>query len=527
MNNMAINSYWNHKWFLALTAPVLLALSFPPFNISILQIAAFVLLFRLSILCNTKKEVAYYAYPSFVLWNLFSTYWLMMATVAGGLAAILANAAIMLIPLLLIRHVINNFRFHPVLIAVLAASVWVSYEFLHHNWDLAWPWLTLGNGWSNLTGVIQFISITGVFGISFWVILTASLCYHWLVQPERKHLIYTLIAFFIFPLFSIVTMTQISTDQSQPIEVAIVQPNTDSYQPFGEHENLESLINHLLSLSNEARSEQTDLLIWPENAIDSTLMINSPYFNRVQDSLNVWQTNLITGTGLIDFYDDENRPQVYRETADGRTYNVYNSALYFQPSQSTEVYRKSELVPIVERFPFVEFFQKADHFGWVNWPGIAGYGRGKTVDLFNINGQHTPALICYDSIFSGLVNRFVDEGADFLTIITNDGWWGDSHGHIQHFAFARLRAIEHRMWIARSANNGISGVISPDGKIQLQTEYWTEDAFRFTIYGNSNRTFYSRHGNWMGGFSLLIIGFGFIGGITRGRRQRAEGKRIL
>ena len=519
---MAMNSFWNHKWFLALTAPVLLALSFPPFNASILQIPAFVLLFRLSVISDTKREAIFYAYPSFVLWNLFSTYWLMMATVAGGAAAIFANAAIMLIPLLLIRFVINQNRFHPLLTGLLAASIWVSYEFLHHNWDLAWPWLTLGNGWSNLTSVIQFISVTGVFGISFWVILTAFLCYHWLVQPERKHLIYTLAAFFIFPIWSIFSLTQIESDESRPVEVAIVQPNTDSYQSLGGHPNLESLIEHLLRLSNEARSEQTDLIIWPENAIASNLIIDSPFFDRVKDSLNVWETNLIAGTGLFNFYDDENRPQVYRETANGRSYNVYNSALYFQPSQPTKVYRKTELVPIVERFPFVEFFQNVDLFGWVNWPDIAGYGRGTTPDLFNVVEQHTPALICYDSVFSGLVNRFVDEGADFLTIITNDGWWGDSHGHIQHFAFARLRAIEHRMWIARSANNGISGIISPDGKVQIQTEYWTEDAFRFTIYGNPNRTFYSRHGNWIGGLSLVIMGFGFIGGFIRGRTQLSE-----
>ncbi len=509
---MAKNKYWNHKWFLALTAPVLLALSFPPFNASILQIPAFVLLFRLSLICETKREVIYYAYPSFILWNLFSTYWLMMATIAGGAAAILANAAIMLIPLLLIRALVQKNSYHPLIVAVIAASIWVSYEFLHHNWDLAWPWLTLGNGWSNLTGVIQFISITGVFGISFWVILSATLFYYWLIQPERKHLIYALTAFFIFPLFSILTMTQIQTDESHPVEVVIVQPNSDSYRPLGGHPSLQSLLDKLLTLSDEARNDQTDVIIWPENAISTSLTLDSSHFDRIKDSLSVWDTNLITGAGFFDFYDDDNRPQVYRETGDGRTYNVYNAALYFQPSQATEVYRKSELVPIVERFPFVEFFQKIDVFDWVNWPDIAGYGRGTTTDLFDIRGRQTPALICYDSVFSGLVNRFVDEGADFLAIITNDGWWGDSHGHIQHFAFARLRAIEHRMWIARSANNGISGIISPDGKVQVQTEYWTEDAFRFTVYGNPNRTFYSRFGNWIGYLSvfLMLTGLGFL-----------------
>jgi len=148
-------SVWNRPWVLSITASVLLSVSFPPFNAAVLQIPAFLCLFRIGSICDTKRDVIFYTYPALVLWNLFTTYWLMMATIAGGIAAILANAALMLIPLLLIRNC-NQSTINPVLSAFFAASIWVSYEFLHHNWDLAWPWLTLGNAWSNLTGVIQY-----------------------------------------------------------------------------------------------------------------------------------------------------------------------------------------------------------------------------------------------------------------------------------------------------------------------------------------------------------------------------------
>ena len=504
-----MNKHWNQKWVMALTAPVLLSLSFPPFNASILQIPAFMVLFQLSLLCETKREVTYYAYPSFVLWNLFSTYWLMMATVAGGLAAILANAAIMMIPLLIIRHLFKS-ALHPLLSALFAASTWVSYEFLHHNWDLAWPWLTLGNGWSNLTGVIQYISVTGVFGISFWVVLTASIFFLWIKSQSNQLLIAGCVAFLLFPVFSIFAMMGMQNSEENPTEVVIIQPNSDSYQPIGGHPTLDSLIDKLLTLSDRERTDQTDLIIWPENAISTSLTIENRYFERISDSLKVWNTQLITGSGFFDLYEDGERPQVYRETQNGAAYNVYNAALFFRPDHPTEVYKKGELVPIVERFPFVEFFQKIDYFEWVDWASLSGYGLGTTANLFDVNGNQTPALICYDSVFPGWVNQFVKNGADFLTIITNDGWWGDSHGHIQHFAFARLRAIEHRMWIARSANNGISGIISPDGKVQIETEYWTEDAFRFTVYGNSSPTFYSRFGNWIGYLSVIMMMIGVV-----------------
>ncbi len=494
----------NHKWAMSLAASVLLALSFPPFNLSVLQIPAIFLLLRVTMLSDGNRQVILYLYPSFILWNLFSTYWLMMATVAGGVAAIMANALIMVIPFLIIRNLFKR-DINPILSAIIAASVWVSYEFLHHNWDLSWPWLTLGNAWSNHAGVIQFISYTGVLGISFWVFATSALLWHTSKEGSKQLLIISAFFFLAFPAFSLYSFLSIGDSYAgEPVDVVIVQPNADSYSPNGGFGSNSELITHLLQLSNDALTDSTDLLIWPENALDTSVQVSSPQLERIRDSLDVWNTKLITGTGFLDFYDQENAPRVARETTDGRIYNVFNAALALTPGRVTNIYKKGRLVPIVERFPFVGFLQSIDRFEWVDWGSISGYGKGGDPTLFEVDGSQTPALICYDSVFPGWVNSFVDEGADFITIITNDGWWGDSHGHIQHFAYARLRAIEHRMWIARSANNGISGIISPDGKVQLETEYWTEAAFSYRIYTNSNKTFYSRNGEWFGYLMLLL-----------------------
>lgn len=509
---LILNRLWTDRRIQLLLIPLLLALSFPPFNLSPLQIPAFILLFRMSHLCESIRETILYTYPVFVLWNLFSTYWLMMATVAGGLAAILANAAIMVVPLLLIRSLLRT-ALSPLLLSLTAAGIWTGYEFLHHNWDLAWPWLTLGNAWSNQTWIIQYISVTGVFGISFWVVLTSSLFYNRFdgsgFQDSERITRYTPeLLLLLFPLISVVMLFLPEPEPGDPMEVVIVQPNSDSYLTHGGHPSLQALTDHLLTLSSEARTGRTDVIIWPENAIDTSVSSNHPLLSQIRDSLNVWNTTLITGSGYFDFYPDREVPQVHRTTPDGRTYNVYNAALFLQPGQPTEIYRKGRLVPIVERFPFVEFFYRIDRFGWFDWGRLSGYGLGVTADLFDVNGAPTPALICYDSVFPGWVNRFVRDGAGFLTIVTNDGWWGDSHGHIQHFAYARLRAIEHRMWIARSANNGISGIIAPSGRVHVETDYWTEEAFSYTIYSNTRTTLYSRFGNWVGFLSLILAGLG-------------------
>jgi len=501
MNNFRL---LNQKWGMSILASGLLALSFPPFNLSVLQIPAIFLLLRVAMISDGNRQVVLYLYPSFILWNLFSTYWLMMATVAGGVSAIFANALIMVIPFLVIRSLFQR-EIHPIVSSVIAASVWVSYEFLHHNWDLAWPWLTLGNAWSNHVTVIQFISYTGVLGISFWVFATSAMVWQVVQNRSRSLLIGSAAFFLIFPAFSLYSYLKIEDVKTgEAVDVVIVQPNSNSYQPNGGFASNPELITHLLELSGSALTDSSDVLIWPENALDTSVQTGSPQLARIRDSLSVWNTPLITGSGYIDFYDEANAPTVVRETGDGRIYNVFNAALALSPNRETKVYKKGRLVPIVERFPFVGFFQSVDIFGWIDWGSISGYGKGGEPTLFDVVGSQTPALICYDSVFPGWVNQFVGEGAGFLTIITNDGWWGDSHGHIQHFAYARLRAIEHRMWIARSANNGISGIISPDGAVQLETEYWTEAAFPYRIYTNSSKTFYSKSGEWFGYLMLFL-----------------------
>ncbi|HMB40430.1 MAG TPA: hypothetical protein VKM37_00530, partial [Balneolaceae bacterium] len=118
MNNFRL---LNHKWGMSLLASALLALSFPPFNLSVLQIPAIFLLLRVAMLSDGNRQAIFYLYPSFILWNLFSTYWLMMATIAGGVAAILANALIMVVPFLIIRKLFQR-NINPLFSALIAAS---------------------------------------------------------------------------------------------------------------------------------------------------------------------------------------------------------------------------------------------------------------------------------------------------------------------------------------------------------------------------------------------------------------------
>src|SRR5690554_1156531 len=171
-----MSEWMNDKWVISVTAGILLGLSFPPINLSFLSIPACMLFFYLAEKTTSYKQLAYFSYAGFVVWNLITTYWLMMASLPAGIAAILANSALMTIPLCLAKF-FNSRKLNPILAAFLMALSWVGYEFLHHHWDLAWPWLAIANGWANHISLIQYISVTGHLGITFWVMFTAALAY--------------------------------------------------------------------------------------------------------------------------------------------------------------------------------------------------------------------------------------------------------------------------------------------------------------------------------------------------------------
>lgn len=501
-----MKNWIENKWIISVSAGILLGLSFPPINLSFLSIPAFILLFHLSQKCDSYKQLAYYSYAGFVVWNLIGTYWLMMASLPAGVAAILANSVLMTIPLCLGKY-FSNKSSSPFLIALLQTAAWVGYEFLHHNWDLSWTWLAIGNGWANWISIIQYISVTGFLGISFWVILTASLTYQFILNRQRTVQYAAIGVFLIFPAWSFLLYSgsEMTSESQEPIEVAIIQPNHDSYQEFGGMSGLPEVVDSLISLSARTVTPQTQLVVWPENAIDGYIFTNSSITSRIADSARAWNTNFVIGAGLYKTY-PEDSVGLFRGTYRGLPYNAFNATVFVDNKGNITDYEKANLVPIVERVPFINTIAATDFFNWVDWGSIAGFGKGSTPDQLSTNNFTTPGLICYDSVYPSWIREFMKQDATFLTIITNDGWWGDTSGHHQHFAFARLRAIEFDRWIARSANNGISGFIDPDGRITHKTDYWVRTGFTGTIQNRNTQTIYTRFGNWLPIFCLTLSG---------------------
>ncbi len=508
-----MNNFWNNKWGLSLAAGFLLGLSFPPVNLSFLSIPAFILFFRLAEISDSNKQLAYFAYPGFVLWNLITTYWLMMASSYAGIAAILANSVLMTIPLIFGRYFLQKIK-TPVIIGFLQAAAWTSYEYLHHNWDLAWPWLTIANAWSKQVSIIQYISITGHLGISFWAITTAALSYQAIRTKSKRLSIYATACLLVLPGLSLIHYWSSSDAEyfsdSDKTEVAVIQPNHDSYQDYGGMSGLPEVLDSLFSLTTQTITSQTELIVWPENAIDGSVLINSQTVSRVADSAKTWNKSFIIGTGLFELYPEGEEPDLYRGVYRGQAYNIFNSSLYVDDAGTVTYYKKANLVPIVERVPFLGFLTAIDVFEWVNWGKIAGFGKGTEPTVIATNQFVTGGLVCYDSVYPDWNRDFVNEGVDFITIITNDGWWGNTSGHHQHFAYARLRAIEFDRWIVRSANNGISGIIDPNGRIFEKTDYWVRTGFAFSVPNKDSKTPYTKFGDWLSYLLLIFVVAGWV-----------------
>ena len=134
-----------------------------------------------------------------------------------------------------------------------------------------------------------------------------------------------------------------------------------------------------------------------------------------------------------------------------------------------------------------------------------GYARQlERTPVATTNGYVIAPAICYESIYGEYMSRYIANGANIIAIITNDGWWGNTPGHKHHLLYAKLRAIETRKWVVRSANTGISCFIDDAGNILQPQPWWTEAAIKMNVPANNEKTFFVRFGDLISKLSLVL-----------------------
>jgi len=162
--------------------------------------------------------------------------------------------------------------------------------------------------------------------------------------------------------------------------------------------------------------------------------------------------------------------------------------------------------------------------------GLGGWNVGKSQTIFTIRAsdgstRKFSTMICYESIFPGFVADFVREGAEFLTVITNDSWWGRTSGPYQHIDIGILRAVENRRWVVQCGNGGISGFIDPAGRIHAPTPLFMRQVAVAEIGARWDLTFYTRHGDWFAhccSFITLLLLFGLSGNYVYSKIHRVK-----
>ncbi len=460
-----------------------------------------------------------------LLWNLFCCYWLMLTALSAssftevlinfsaGAAAVVLNPLLMLLPWYLAFLIA---KWQNILLGTLTLPFfYIAFEYLHLHWELAWPWLTLGNAFSTMPWWIQFIEFTGTLGISLWIWIINLLLIAFL-QTRKKRFFYAFIVFIILPLSSY-AFVHLHPPIKKWLKVRIVQPNIDPYQKF-EVLTPEEQIQRIVRLATQKPLDSVDLILLPETAIPTaipTYVFQDSTHPLLKELYGLKKCILSGVTEVRIYYQKPSSPSArrYRDY----WYEITNAAVVLR-SPYFRVYQKAKLVPLVERIPYLEYLSFLKDF-YIDLGGALG-NLGKPDSLFNLylcDGALVAPLICYESVFGDYVRQFVKKGAVLLAVMTNDGWWKQSSGYIQHAFYARLRAIETRRYVIRSANTGTSLAIAPDGTFLHKTAYGVPDVFDVRVGLSDFQTFYVRYGDYIGKLSYYISGIVLVVSLLLGR----------
>ncbi len=518
---------------------ILSVLIFPSIHLEILAWVAFIPL--LAALQGQSLKNSFWIGWSTGLIHFFGTlYWVTVAMAVYGHLPKSISAGLLVIQVMYIALYFGAFAMlvqylgkHACIPLIVSAPVvWTALEYARTYFLLGFPWNLLGYSQHLTPVVIQAADITGVYGISFLVMLVnAGLYSCFFSEQVRKESRITHVPFVtcadehpilrtgangdvcctretlitavitagclgLCVIYGVSTVSEFerTADTRETVRVAVVQGNIDQGQKWDTNFK-QHILDTYIRLSAATLVEQPDLIIWPETAAPFVFKYDPLYREQLVEAVKSWNTPLLFGVTDIMIVPP---PQQY---------NSLNSAFLLSArGELVAQYDKIHLVPFGEYVPFkkVLFFVEK----MVTAIGEIIPGQEYTVMPF----QDTPfsSVICFEIIFPNLVRKFVDNGAQFLVTITNDAWYGRTAAPYQHFAMTTFRAVENRSAIARSANTGISGFIDPVGRIMEQSELLVEDWLVADIPMRTTTTFYTQYGDVfaVGCVLLVILGTG-------------------
>jgi apolipoprotein N-acyltransferase len=484
---------WSYSRYTAsLLSGVLLGVSFPSYPFIHLETLAWVALVPLLIFLRRVEkasELFRCAFVTMLIFCLISLWWVSLATLPGGILTILAQTCFMTVPLFAFYAVKKMAGYRFALFSL--PFLWVAWEWLYMQQELSLGWLTFGNSQANLNLMIQYADITGVWGISFWLVWFNVLAVL-VVIGSRKEVLLSLFSMVLMVLVSLLYSSLLLYRDSSvlrgagQLRVTLVQPNIDPHGKWVSNNSVDIMERYYRMTDSAVRNNRPDLVIWPETAIPFSIL-DSGYVSDVlflRGSLRQWRAALLTG--FVDVVQKGSQPE-----------DAYNASMLLEPGKDVpQIYHKIHLVPFAERVPYIDYFPWLGNATF-SLSGIRGWGKGgdaAVMKLASSKGEVVIAnIICYESIFPGFVTEFVRKGARLLTLVTNDGWYSTSYGPYQHLAIGRLRCIENRRAMARCANTGLTVVLDKFGRTIADIPWWKEQTLTTEVPLESTFTFYTCH----------------------------------
>ena len=470
-----------------------------------------------------KKRFFWWYFAAFLAFNLATTWWVCKATVGGGLFASFYSALFMSAIFAVFR--VARKRFSGIVPYFFLAASWIAWErFNLTHAQLSWPWLILGNAFGRSVSLVQWYEITGALGGSLWVWLSNIAVFSLLVSlsdgrwwrwntKARVAAIVSTVLVTLGPAIAseIRFATYEERSDAGTLDVVLAQSNFDPwhklhYTPQSE-QNAQVIGLFEKHLHSRENSDSLLLMLIPES-FSSDIWLNDPEAAPTWRSFSALvasqaNANLIFGASTHEAFKRASAPSpLARQMKDGTWYQSYNTAFITDGVTYSDHRNKCKLVVGAESTPYPKIFAPIDD--------MLGGLMGRCVPdrqarCFEIRGRgeddrrlRTGVAICYESIYPELCKQYVDDGAQMLSVITNDGWWGDTPGYRQHFSYSRLRAIELRRDVARCANTGISGFINQRGDVVSQSGWWVPDVLESKVNLSSEKTFFATYGDIVG-----------------------------
>ena len=495
------------KYYPALISGFFLTLSFPDTNIAWLAFFALVPLL-VSIQSMTHKESFYAGLITGITFFLTLIYWIVPTIhVYGGLHLILAFGVLTLLCLYLALYpavfafTLRKLRY-GLYMPLLAACIWTGLEYIRTYAFTGFSWGTLGYSQYENLALIQIADFTGVYGVSFLIILVNSSLAVLYMNFKKKiagqyiiPVIYTTALVIGAYIYGSQKINDIDSQikKAEKTTISIIQGNIKQDLKWSDEFKIHT-IEKYIQLSKNQIKKNPDLVIWPETALPFYYGFDRVLSNHVNQCVKSSKTNFLIGSPAFELDKEYTR--------------FYNRAYMFDEfADITGTYDKNHLVPFGEYVPFGNYLT---FLGKIT-AQAGNFSTGDQAFLplefnnHNLNvTRKTGVLICFEILFPSISSKFVKNGADILTTITNDAWFGQSSAAMQHFSIAVFRAVENRRALARAANTGISGFIDPKGKIIETTSLFKDTAITRQVPILNSLSFYTMHGDVFAIGSILV-----------------------